>query len=49
MDLRGLRTDAIERWLQNYGEAIALGMRVGMLDQQKAQKFRLELIRRGRA
>jgi len=42
----GLSTEAMREWLKGHVACIEAGMNVGQLDRDKAQAFRLELIRR---
>jgi hypothetical protein len=41
-----ISTAALQAWLNNHVNAIAVGINIGQLDRDKAQAFRLELIRR---
>lgn len=42
-----LSADAIRNWLNNHKAAIAAGYEPGQIARDKAQRFSLELIRRG--
>lgn len=42
-----LSVEAMQNWLENHVAAIEAGANVGQLAINKAQQFRLELIRRG--
>jgi hypothetical protein len=46
MDLSKLSSDSIREWITNHETAIAAGVNVGTIAQAKAQRFRIELIRR---
>lgn len=41
-----MSTEAIRQWLANHRAVIAAGVNVGQAQRDKAQQFRLELVRR---
>lgn len=44
--LDNISTESLKRWLANHRLAIELGMNVGQLDRDKAQRFTVEIHRR---
>jgi len=45
-DAASLSIEAMREWLKGHVACIASGLNVGQIDRDKAQAFRLELIRR---
>lgn len=47
MKLDKITNESLRTWLRNHQSAVDMGYNVGQIDRNKAQTFRLELIRRG--
>lgn len=46
-EFKGIASADMGRWLRLHKQAIELGVNVGQIDRDKAQRMRLELTRRG--